>query len=70
MFITSARVIFFILYIPIAAAVPSIVEMIDATAATISVFKRLFSITSLWNSFEYQSSVKPVQTERLFDSLN
>ena len=55
---------------PIAAAVPRIVEIIDAIAATMRVFSRLFRMTSLLNSLRYQSRVKPVQTVRLFDLLN
>jgi len=45
--ITIVRGSFFILFIPIAAAVPRIVAAIDATVATITVFKSDFIISPL-----------------------
>ena len=45
--VTIVRGSFFILFIPIAAAVPRIVAAIDATVATITVFKSDFIISPL-----------------------
>ena len=58
---------FFMLLIPTAAIVPMTVAMMEETSATIRVLIKDWIIRSLWNSFTYQSSVKPVKLERLLD---
>jgi len=70
MFIIIVLGVFFIEYMPIAAAVPSIVAITDDISASKRVFTKDDIINSFWNSFAYQSNVNPVQTDWLFDLLN
>jgi hypothetical protein len=56
--------------IPIAAAVPIIVAMIDEIKAMIKVLISAEIKKSFWKSCLYQSSVNPVHTDLLLDALN
>ena len=60
---------FFMPKMPSDASVPRMVATTEATAATKSVLQSEDRMVSLENSFLYQSSVKPVQTVRLFEAL-
>ena len=62
---TTAFGNFLMLFIPIAASVPRIVEIILAKTAIIMVFTREEMIISFLKSFSYHSNVNPLNTERL-----
>ena len=70
MFITIALGTLRMELIPIAARVPSSVAAMLAITAIMMVFISEEMMTSLRNSFAYQSSVNPLNTERLLVSLN
>ena len=54
---------------PMAAAVPRMVAMTEASTDTVSVVLKADRISSSWNSSVYQWKEKPDQTVRLLESL-